>query len=173
MSIFGSVDCRLRRDPGPNASAVRLCWVHLIVNRGKKQGKSFTQSVPGKLHSCHIFPCKYFFDPKYYCLSFYLGHLYLQNASIPCVVHRSAKGYCDRKRTLGFEEYFRCDKCRRDLTMKASFEPQMTRVHQVLKYWGDIFEHTCAYARWAVMHRFLSVRLWLDQNSDLTKIQTR
>ncbi len=33
-----------------------------------------------------------------------------------------------------------------------------------------IFEHTCAYARWAHMHRFLSVRLSvcpsLDQNSD-------
>ncbi len=29
---------------------------------------------------------------------------------------------------------------------------------------GGLFEHTCAYARWAHMHRFLSVRLWLDQN---------
>ena len=38
-----------------------------------------------------------------------------------------------------------------------------------------VFEHTCAYARWAVRHHFLSdcpsVCLWLDQNSDWTKIQ--
>ena len=33
-----------------------------------------------------------------------------------------------------------------------------------------IFEHTCAYARWAYMHRFASVRLSV---CDLTKIQTR
>ncbi len=40
-----------------------------------------------------------------------------------------------------------------------------------------LFEHTCAYARWAHMHGFLSVSLsvcmsvclWLDQNSDWTK----
>ena len=33
---------------------------------------------------------------------------------------------------------------------------------------GQFFEHTCAYARWAFMHRFLSVRLWsLDQNPKL------
>ncbi len=28
-----------------------------------------------------------------------------------------------------------------------------------------IFEPTCAYARWALMHRLASVRLSLDQNS--------
>ena len=43
------------------------------------------------------------------------------------------------------------------------------------RIWQAIFEPTCAYARWALMHRFLSVRNWtkiqtgqklLDQNSD-------
>ncbi len=29
----------------------------------------------------------------------------------------------------------------------------------------NFIEHTCAYARWALMHRFLSVRLSLDTNS--------
>ncbi len=35
---------------------------------------------------------------------------------------------------------------------------------------GLVFEHTCAYARWALMHHFLSVCLSVR---NLTKIQTR
>ncbi len=34
-----------------------------------------------------------------------------------------------------------------------------------LLWFHHVFEHTCAYARWALMHRFLSVCLWLDHNS--------
>ncbi len=51
-------------------------------------------------------------------------------------------------------------------------------IHSVLVSYGPaesqphhFFEHTCAYARWAHMHRFLSVRLSVCR--DLTKIQTR
>ncbi len=36
------------------------------------------------------------------------------------------------------------------------------RIHAILGY--SIFEPTCANARWALMSRFLSVHLWLDQN---------
>ncbi len=54
----------------------------------------------------------------------------------------------------------------------------MFRIYKCLDWWSknDIFEHTCAYARWAHMHRFLSVCDWtkiqtgqksLDQNSYL------
>ncbi len=36
-------------------------------------------------------------------------------------------------------------------------------------HWYFVFEHTCAYAWWDHMHRFLYVCLCLDQNSDWPK----
>ncbi len=61
-------------------------------------------------------------------------------------------------------------------TLRKKTEPKQCPLGTVLKN-GALFEHTCAYARWALMHRFLSVRLsvtghklrWLENNSYFKK----
>ena len=56
-----------------------------------------------------------------------------------------------------------------DLQGGKNLYTQMTIFHELFTvksmFYLFVFEHTCAYARWAHMHRFLSV-------CDLTKIQT-
>ena len=43
-------------------------------------------------------------------------------------------------------------------------------IHPKLHQNPTLFEHTCAYARWALRCHCLSVRLWLDQNSWLREL---
>ncbi len=70
-------------------------------------------------------------------------------------------------KTLEDKMKTQCEKVKKEADIQAK---RLVRSFCIVNHYFVLFEHTCAYARWAYMHRFLSVHLSVCH---LTKIQTR